>query len=82
MDIYQDDKTREILTHDVGLGVGGHRLSGGTLTLRGDESDLSDVKVELQPPRLMGGRRKPPVSFIHLTDEAVKLSMTARRRQR
>ena len=79
MDIYQYNKTREILTHDAGLGVGGRRLSGGTLTLRGSESHFGGVNGELQSPHFMGSHRKPPLGFIHLTNESAKLSMAARR---
>jgi hypothetical protein len=73
---------KETLTYDVGLNNGDCRQCGGKLTLRGGESDLSGVKVELQLPRLVGGRGKLPVSLVRLVDEATKLSATARRRQR
>jgi hypothetical protein len=58
MDIHQDDKTSEILTRDVGLGVSGHRLCGGDLTLQGGKSNLGSIEVELQLPRLMGSHKK------------------------
>jgi hypothetical protein len=48
---------KETLTYDVGLNNGDRRQCGGKLTVRGSESDLSGVKVELQLPRLVGGRR-------------------------
>ena len=38
---------KSILTHDVGLGIGGLLLSGGSLTLRGGEGNLSGIEVEL-----------------------------------
>ena len=37
----------------------------------------SPSKVELQPPCLVGGHRKPPVSFVCLMDEVAKLPMIA-----
>ena len=82
MDITQDVKMKEVLTCDVGLGASGHRLCSCGLTLRGSKSDFGGVKVELQPPRLMGGHRKPLVSFIRLVDVSAELSTAARGRQR
>ena len=68
-----------VLTYDAGLGVSDRRLCGGGFTLQGGKSNLSGVEVKLQPSRLMGSHGKPPVSFIHLTDETTKLSTATRR---
>jgi hypothetical protein len=73
---------KETLTYDVGLNDGDRRLCSGKLTLQGGESDLSGIKVKLQPPRLVGGREKLLVSLVRLAGEATKLSANARRRQR
>ena len=68
---------KETLTCDVTLRDGGCRLCGSQLALRGGESDLSGIKVKLQPPRLVGGHGKSLVSFIRLMDEAVRPPMAA-----
>ena len=70
---------KEVLTCDVGLGASGHRLCSCGLTLRGSKSDFGGVKVELQPPRLMGSHKKPSVSFDRRADESMKLLMAARK---
>ena len=68
---------KETFTYYAGLVSSGRRLCSGKHTLRGGESDLNGIKVELQPPRFVDGRRKLPMSFVRLADESAKLSMTA-----
>lgn len=75
MDITQDINMKKILTHDAGLGASGCHLYSGDLTLQGGESNFGVAKVELQQPRLMGGNREPPVSFVRLAGESAELSM-------
>lgn len=68
---------KETLTGDTGLGNSSRCLCDSKLTFQGGESDLSSIKVELQPPRLMGSHGKLPVCFVRLVNEAEELLNTA-----
>jgi hypothetical protein len=69
------------LTHDTGLGVGGHPQHGSSLPLLGNERHPDSVEATLQPTHLTGGFGVALAGLIRRTDDLMELSLVIQGRQ-
>ena len=72
-------RQRSTLTHDAGLGIGGRRLRGSSLTLQGLKDHPDGIKAALQLAHFAGGIGVALAGLVCPMDELAKLAPNIRR---